>query len=143
MDNDYTNQGSPAEGSPACCWRLPDPADDTWRAYDSGARYGSARREAGVRTTRRASNWTAAALIAGVAATSGYFVHAAATTPSGSAGGTTQLIQQPGVATAHGQHPNLSHAVVTSGGSGVVAGSGAGGAAGGTGGSGATGWVDN
>ena len=37
---------------------------------------GSARaRAAGVRRVRRASNWTAAALIAGVAAATGYFAH--------------------------------------------------------------------
>jgi hypothetical protein len=142
MDQKYTDQDSPDEGHPAGRRRLPAPADDTWQAYDSGTRHGSARRDAGVRTTRRASNWTAAALIAGVAATSGYFVHGAAT-PAGSPGTATHLIQQPGAATGHGQHPSLSHPVATSGGSGVTGGSSVTGGSGGTGGSGATHWVDN
>ena len=75
-------------------------------------------REGGVRRVRRISNWTAAALIAGVAATTGYFMHAGQ--PAGPAAGTT-----PGTAgtatTGTGAHKACPAApVATSGGSGVA-----------------------
>lgn len=91
----------------------------------------------GVRRVRRAANWTAAALIAGVAAATGYFAHHPAPAAS-----TAVTAQAPG-----GQVPVAGHAatvprqaqgqapVVTSGGSGVAVGSApgtAGSAAGGT-----------
>lgn len=108
--------------------RLPGPAYEAGRDDEPEARYAPQWRDSSVRRTRRASNWTAAALIAGVAATSGYFVHAAAT-PGVSTGSTSVTS---GVA-GHGQKPSVSHAVVTSGGSGVsVGGSGAGGSGGGS-----------
>jgi hypothetical protein len=97
-------------------------SDDGWQDGDSGAQYGPAWRDTGVRRSRRASSWTAAALIVGVAATSGYFVHAAAT-PAAAPAGTTSVTQQPGSVTGHGHKPSVTHAVVTSGGSGVTAGS--------------------
>ncbi len=124
--------------------RLPGTPDyDDGAAYEPAGRHAPAWRDYGVRRTRRASNWTAAALIAGVAATSGYFVHAAASSPAGSTGGATSstgVTQQPGTATVHGQKPSLTHSVVTSSGSGVAVGaSGPGGSAGGA----TTTWRDN
>ena len=92
----------------------------------------------GIRRARRAANWTAAALIAGVAAATGYFAHHPAPAAS-----TAAAVQAP----AGGQVPVAGHAatipgqahgaapVVTSGGSGVAVGSvpgTAGSAAGGT-----------
>ena len=106
----------------------------------SWTRQPAADRVGGLRRVRRASNWTAAALIAGVAAATGYFAHhtpPAATTatqasqvpPSGQLRGTGHAAATiPGQ--AHGAAP-----VVTSGGSGVAVGSApgtAGSAAGGT-----------
>jgi hypothetical protein len=67
------------------------------------------------------SNWTAAALLAGVAATSGYFLHATPVTAA-----TTVITGQPqaGSATVSGgsHKPTLVHPVATSSGSGVTAG---------------------
>jgi hypothetical protein len=80
-------------------------------------------RERGVRTSRRASTWTAAALIAAVAATTGYLAHSI---PAASTSGTTSGYGQPGKSTAvNHSAPAVSGPVVTSGGSGVAAGSGA------------------
>jgi len=105
--------------------RLPpaDPADE-----DTGAgRPYRASRADGVRHLRRASNWTAAALVAGVAAASGYFAHQ--TPPAAPAAG--QAVQAPpagqGQVTGHpavaGPRPASGSApVVTSGGSGVAVG---------------------
>ena len=100
----------------------PDPPDDP------AARHGYQARDRGVRRARRVSNWTAAALIAGVAATTGYFAHAsqpaapaagATTGPAttGAAGTATA-----GTATAGtGAHKACPAApVATSGGSGVT-----------------------
>jgi hypothetical protein len=94
------------------------------------------RRDEGVRRVRTMSNWTAAALVAGVAVTGGYFAHAAtvATPQTGSPG--IVSTGQPGT-TAPGHKRSLTHPVVTSGGSGVTAGS-----AGGAGGGGSH-WGDN
>jgi hypothetical protein len=80
-------------------------------------------RERGMRTSRRASSWTAAALIAAVAATTGYLAHSI---PAATTSGNTTGYGQSGKSTAvnHGA-PTVSGPVVTSGGSGVAAGSGA------------------
>ncbi len=104
--------------------------ENAWAA-DPGLRRAAIRREMGVRQTRRASTWVAATLIAGVAATTGYFAHAAAT-PAASAGSTVQGTGGVTGAAATGHKPSLSqNPVVTSGGSGVTAGtSGPGGTAG-------------
>lgn len=85
----------------------------------------------GVRRVRRAANWTAAALIAGVAATTGYFAHH----PSPAATTTAQVSQaRPGVpaaaagarAAAGPHRVSGSAPMVISGGSGVAVGSAAG-----------------
>jgi hypothetical protein len=95
--------------------RLPrhDPPypDDTPVAWQAGVT-----RDGGVRRMRRVSNWTAAALIAGVAATTGYFAHASQ--PVAPATGATA-----GPATAGtGAHKACPAAPFsTSGGSGVAA----------------------
>jgi hypothetical protein len=96
-----------------------------WDAYGPRGEGYAAReyaRERGIRSSRRASTWTAAALIAAVAATTGYLAHSI---PSTSVGTTTSGYGQPGKSTAvnHGA-PAVSGPVVTSGGSGVAAGSG-------------------
>jgi hypothetical protein len=96
--------------------RLPRYDEDDWSGQNA-IRRDAIRRDEGVRRTRRATRWTAAALIAGLAATSGYFVHAAAAPPAAS---TAQV--QPGSAGVTGHKPGLSHPVATSGGSGVTAG---------------------
>jgi hypothetical protein len=117
--------------------RLPGYAD--WTAGAESVRDARASRDAGVRRVRKMSNWTAAALVAGVAVTSGYFAHAAtvATQAPGYSGTAGQ--GQPGTApTGHNGHKaTLTHPVVTSGGSGVTAGSG------GAGGSNGSGWRDS
>ena len=98
--------------------RLPGDDDDTSYQRDAGPWRGAASpRAGGVRRLRRASNWTAAALIAGVAAATGYFAHhtqpaaPAVSTVSGTA---------PGASTAAPGKPTLSNPVTTSSGSGVV-----------------------
>lgn len=80
----------------------------------------------GVRRVRRASNWTAAALIAGVAAATGYFAHH--TPPAVSTAGTTTQAPTAGQGTVAGHRTaavprQASAPVVTSGGSGVAIGS--------------------
>lgn len=112
--------------------RLDPQAEDDWSAPN---RVGTARRDSGVRQIRRISTWTAAALVAGVAASAGYFAHAVAT-PTSATGGVS-VNGTAGASTATGHRPNLTHPVVTSGGSGVVAGT-AGGAS-----SGGVHWSDN
>lgn len=112
------------------------------RGYSGHPRDGHPRdghpRENGIRASRRASTWTAAALIAGVAATTGYLAHEipAAGTGSGSTGntggtgtpgGTAKPAAKPGtVSPSAPRTPAVKQPVVTSGGSGT-----AGGAAGG------------
>jgi len=71
MEHDYPEQPG---------WvRLPGSEEDP--RYPHGADYpgdyrrGAGARVSGVRRVRQASNWTAALLIAGVAATTGYFAH--------------------------------------------------------------------
>jgi hypothetical protein len=114
--------------------RLPGYEAGGLPGFEAAAR----RRDDGVRSARRATNLTAAVLIAGVAVTTGYFAHAAATgTALTGSGGTVQQ-GQAGTVSGHGTH--LTHPVVTSGGSGVaVGGSGGGGGAGGS----AAGWRDS
>jgi hypothetical protein len=88
--------------------------DDTPVAWQAGVT-----RDGGVRRMRRVSNWTAAALIAGVAATTGYFAHASqpAATTAGSTPGTAGK-----ATTGTGTHKACPAApVATSGGSGVTA----------------------
>jgi hypothetical protein len=113
-------------------------ADRTWAACGrptTGSRRATAARDTDIRRASRVSSWTAAALVAGVAVTTGYFAHnVAATTAGGSTGTATQTGKS--TAGAHGT-PVLHGPVVTSGGSGAVGG-GTGGAGGGTGGAGGT-----
>jgi hypothetical protein len=87
-------------------------------------------RDGGIRSSRRASTWTAAALIAGVAATTGYLAHAipAAGTSSGTGKGSA-----PKAPKAHSKTvvrapsaPAVRAPVVTSGGSGAAGGGGGG-----------------
>jgi hypothetical protein len=107
--------------------------DYAYRPLPAARHRAIARRDAGRERVRRVTAWTAATLVAGMAAGAGYFAHATTTT-SGTA---TQLTS--GSAHATGQKPSLSHPVATSGGSGVTAGSSAG--SGRTGG--AVSWRDN
>jgi hypothetical protein len=97
--------------------RLPRP-DAPEPPDDPAARQGYQTRDRGVRGGRRVSNWTAAALIAGVAATTGYFAHASQ--PAAPAAGATTGAA--GTATAGtGAHKACPAApVATSGGSGVT-----------------------
>jgi hypothetical protein len=99
--------------------RYPHLADGP-RDYQRGA----GARRSGVRRVRQASNWTAALLIAGVAATTGYFAHhAPPATPA-----TSAVTSVPGGTAATGAHkPSLSAPVATSSGSGVTVGTGPGG----------------
>ncbi len=121
--------------------QLEPPDEDDWTA-GSARRRAVERRDAGVRQSRRISSWTAAALVAGVAASAGYFAHAAMT-PAGTTSGTSATGTVTGTGAATSQKPSVTHAVVTSGGSGVVVGA-SGGAAGGSAGSGsAVHWRDN
>jgi hypothetical protein len=97
--------------------RLYPPVEDDWSVANAARQRSIGRRDAGVRRTRQISGWTAAALVAGVAAGAGYFAHTAAipTYPTtGTAGH--------GVVGSTAQKPSLTHPIVTSGGSGVTAG---------------------
>ena len=85
------------------------PADPTWRPAHA--------RDDGVRYTRRVSNWTAAALIAAVAATTGYLAHSIPATGASSGPGTGAHSKSPGVAPAG---PAVGAPVVTTGGSGAA-----------------------
>lgn len=90
--------------------RLPEYEDPP---YPRGA---PSARPAGVRRMRRASNWTAAALIAGVAAATGYFAHhPPAATPA-----TSTVTTAPGGAAAGPHKPSLNTPVATTSGSGVT-----------------------
>ena len=93
-------------------------------------RRASVTRDGRVRRVRRLSNWAAAALIAGVALTSGYFAHATPVTAA-----TSVITGQPqaGAAATAGsaQRPVLVTPVATSSGSGVTVGASGSGAAGG------------
>ena len=114
MDHDYQERPG---------WvRLPGYDEDPPYSRSAGYSRGGTR-DAGVRRVRRVSNWTAAALIAGVAAATGYFAHhtapaaPATTAVTGVTGGTAGV---PGSTTAGVQKPSLSAPVVTSSGSGVT-----------------------
>jgi len=119
MEHDYPEQPG---------WvRLPGSEEDP--RYPHGADYpgdhrrGAGARVSGVRRVRQASNWTAALLIAGVAATTGYFAHhAPAAAPA------TGVTSVPGGTAATGAHkPSLSGPVATTSGSGVTVRTGPGG----------------
>src|SRR5690348_16454406 len=109
--------------------RLPgyeeDPRYPRGADYPRGYRPGAGARVSGVRRVRQASNWTAALLIAGVAAATGYFAHhAPPATPA-----TGAVTSAPGGSAATGAHkPSLAGPVATSSGSGVTVGTGPGGA---------------
>jgi hypothetical protein len=106
--------------------RLPGYDDDTRYQRDAGPWRGAASPHAGgVRRLRRTSNWTAAALIAGVAAATGYFAHHA---PPAAPTVTTVTGTAPGTGSTAGPgKPTLSSPVATSTGSGVVVTTGPGG----------------
>jgi hypothetical protein len=90
------------------------PADDDERDSTRGS--GRAR-GSGVRRVRRASNWTAATLVAGVAAATGYFAHH---TPPAAPAITTVTPGAPGSpSTASQGNPALTSPVATSRGSAV------------------------
>jgi hypothetical protein len=122
--------------------RLEPPAEDDWAAGSSRRRRAVERRDTGVRQTRRLSSWTAAALVAGVAASAGYFAHTAMT-PAGPTTGASATGTVAGTGTATGQKPSVTHAVVTSGGSGVAVGTSSGASGGSAGSGGAVHWRDN
>jgi len=120
MEHDYPEQPG---------WvRLPGYDEDPRYPHDPGDpgdyRRGASARRSGVRRVRQASNWTAALLIAGVAATTGYFAHhAPPATPA-----TGAVTSVPGGTAATGAHkPSLSGPVATSSGSGVTVRTGLGG----------------
>jgi len=75
-------------------------------------------REVGIHAARRASSWTAAALIAGVAVATGYLAHAVPATGSGSVGTEHHKPGVPGSAVPAAPAPGGP--VVTSGGSGAA-----------------------
>jgi hypothetical protein len=122
--------------------RLPA-ADDEHPRYDAAWRAAAPshtaheRKVRGIRESRTVANWTVAALIAGVAATTGYFAHHPATQAVGAAQYAQSGTASSG-ATGHGpgSHAAISQAVATSGGSGVTAGSG-------PAGGGGSGWRDS
>ena len=103
-----------------------------WDTQDHGPQGGYAQRrfarDSGIRASRRASTWTAAALIAAVAATTGYLAHSipASTTGGSTTSRGTNAPAGKSTAVKHGT-PAVSGPVVTSGGSGVAAGAAAGG----------------
>ena len=92
-----------------------------------GRRYGGPDQEAasrfnraeGIRRVRRTSNWTAAALIAGVAVTTGYFAHAATVASQQATSPGTVSTGQPGTAVP-GHKATANNPVATSGGSGAT-----------------------
>ena len=103
-------------------YRRLSPPDPSYPDDTSFARQARMTRDGGVGKVRRVSNWTAAALIAGVAATTGYFAHTSQTAaPTG--GATTGTTGRTGTATAGtGAHKACPAApVAASGGSGVTA----------------------
>lgn len=112
---------------------LPGRGDDAWRTGARDTTSATAWRDSGVTRVRRASNWTAAALIAGVAVTTGYFIHAASALPA------VTTSTQSGAVQGSAHQPSLGHHVVTSGGSGVTVGS----SGGAQGSAGSLTWRDN
>lgn len=116
MEHDYPEQPG---------WvRLPGYDEDPRYSEGAGYRRAATARASGVRRVRQASNWTAALLIAGVAAATGYFAHhAPPATPA-----TSAVTSVPGGTAAAGTHkPALSAPVATSSGSGVTVRTGPGG----------------
>jgi hypothetical protein len=85
-------------------------------------------RDGGFRSSRRASSWTAAALIAGVAATTGYLAHSipttGATTKTSGAVKHKQQASKARVQAPSAPAPAYQAPVVTSGGSGAAGGGG-------------------
>lgn len=82
-------------------------------------------RDDGIRRSRRTSSWTAAALIAGVAATTGYLAHAIPSTGAGTGASTAKKTTHHGapkttapVPSAPYVAPYVAPPVTTSGGSG-------------------------
>jgi hypothetical protein len=118
--------GAPGYAAPGYDdWRAEQPGQAGYRAQATRAR------ERGLRSSRRTATWSAAALIAGVAVTTGYLAHSMPTTAGGGAATTGTSV--PGGKAAVGVHgaPAVGGPVVTSGGSGVAAGAGGGSAGGG------------
>jgi len=106
--------------------RLPGDDDDTSYQRDAGPWRGAASpRAGGIRRLRRTSNWTAAALIAGMAAATGYFAHH--TQPAAPTVSTVTGAAPGAGSTAGPGKPHLSGPVATSTGSGVVVTTGPGG----------------
>ncbi|HEX9066303.1 MAG TPA: hypothetical protein VF843_14445 [Streptosporangiaceae bacterium] len=147
MDNEQERlpQGSQGQSpEPAPRVRLPGydelargrgPAHDgqgyDWPGYDyrpprGYGGYPPYPREGGLRSARRASTWTVAALIAGVAATTGYLAHSIPVNGTGSttSGGTKKPATTP--AATRPSTPAVNPPVVTSGGSGAAGGAGGG-----------------
>lgn len=99
--------------------RPPGYDDDTGYQREAGPWRGAANpRTGGVRRLRRASNWTAAVLIAGGAAATGYFAHH--TQPTAPAVTTVTGTAPASGTTAGPGKPTLSNPVAGSTGSGVV-----------------------
>ncbi len=101
--------------------RLPGYYDDQDRGGPQSAATARMSRDDGVRRVRRMSNWTAAAMVAGVAVTTGYFAHAATVASQQASPPGTVSPGQPGTAVP-GHKASVTHPVATSGGSGVTAG---------------------
>lgn len=101
--------------------RGPDVNEDIETRSPDNSRGRPQSRESGIRASRRASSWTAVALIAGVAATTGYLAQSSASTT------TTSATQANHVSTHHSgqsgsaQAPRVKGPVATSGGSGAAA----------------------
>jgi hypothetical protein len=120
MDNDRAQDSEtrplPGFDRPAV-HRRPDRG---WYGEDYGPppRYSHAgyARDSGIRGSRRAMTWTAAALIATVAATTGYLAHAIPVT----AGSSTSTAHPGKSTTVAPNGPAVSGPVVTSGGSGAA-----------------------
>ena len=83
-------------------------------------------RDSGIRASRRTSTWTAAALIAAVAATTGYLAHSipSGSSTSGTTVGHTTTKHSSQSGSVQSGAPGVSGPVVTSGGSGAAAGRG-------------------
>ena len=129
MDTDRNlpeGEGSAPEfagSAPAAGWvRLPGPGGPGPGGPEpGGAATGSMRvRSDGVRRVRRMSNWTAAALVVGTAATTVALAHHAfpVSAPAASAASTTGIGSTAVTNGASG--PQVSHSVATTSGSGVV-----------------------
>lgn len=81
-------------------------------------------RDAGVRYSRRVSNWTAAALVAAVAGTTGYLAHTIPATTTSTTGTTTSVTHGGKSTGLTSGSPAVTGPVTTSGGSGATAGRG-------------------